>query len=139
MESIHAPRVLLVLPQLPQDTAGGAPRSLTTICEMLVASGFQVRALAVTACGETKRKPTQILRELGIDYKVEKRKRPELVFEHRGIPYRVMDVAGLPIMGWENVYGCHFDAAFDDELRTFQPDVVFTYGGTESDRRRFQR
>jgi glycosyltransferase involved in cell wall biosynthesis len=139
MDSSHAPRVLLVLPQLPQDTAGGAPRSLTTICEMLVCAGFEVRALAVTASGDIKRKPVEILRYLGIQYKVEKRKRPELVYEYRGVPYRVMDVSGLPIMGWENIYGRHFDAAFDEELRNFRPDVLFTYGGTEADRRRFER
>jgi len=51
----------------------------------------------------------------------------------------VIDVSGLPIMGWENVYGRHFDELFDEELRSFQPDVLFTYGGTEADRRRFQR
>ncbi|MGZ4815938.1 MAG: glycosyltransferase family 4 protein [Terriglobales bacterium] len=139
MDSSHAPRVLLVLPQFPQDTAGGAPRSLTNICEMLVCAGFEVRALAVTASGDTKRKPAEILRHLGIQYKVEERKRPELVYKYRGVPYRVMDVSGLPIMGWENVYGRHFDAAFDEELRSFQPDVLFTYGGTDADRRRFQR
>src|SRR4051812_7053121 len=118
MDPSRAPRVLLVLPQLPQDTAGGAPRSLTTVCEMLVCAGFQVRALAVTSCGDSKRKPQEILRHLGIEYRAEKRKRPEVVYEYRGVSYRVMDVSGLPIMGWENVYGRHFDAAFDEELRT---------------------
>jgi hypothetical protein len=30
------PSLLLVLPQLPQDSASGAARSLHTLCEMLV-------------------------------------------------------------------------------------------------------
>ena len=139
MDSSFAPRVLLVLPQLPQDTAGGAPRSLSTICEMLVAAGFRVRALAVSACGDVKTKPQDILRRLGIEFRIERHRRTELLFEYRGIPYRILEVNGLGIMEWERIYGRYFDALFDEELRTFQPDVVFTYGGTEADRRRFHR
>jgi len=139
MDSSFAPRVLLVLPQLPQDTAGGAPRSLATICEMLVCAGFQVRALAVSACGDPTVDPRKILSQLGIEFRVEHRKRPEWVFERRGIPYRIMDVGGLGFTEWPKVYGRHFDAIFDEELRTFQPDVLFTYGGTEADRKRFHR
>jgi len=42
-------RLLLCLPQMPQDPASGAARSMRTICEMLAGSGWTVRVLATTA------------------------------------------------------------------------------------------
>jgi glycosyltransferase involved in cell wall biosynthesis len=140
MGSSFAPRVLLVLPQLPQDPAAGAARSLTTICEMLAASGFEVRALAVTASenpATTKAHP--VLHSLGIEFVIERRKRPELRFTHRGIAFRLIDTAGLSPLKWPKIYGRHFDAAFDEELNTFQPDAIFTFGGSADDVRRHRR
>ena len=140
MDSSRSPRVLLVLPQLPQDPAAGAPRSLTNICEMLAASGFCVRALAVTASESRKPiKPDAALRDLGIDFIQERRKRPEFRFEHRGVSYRLIDVAGLSVIGWQDVFGHVFDNAFDEELRNFRPDAIFTYGGLPGDLRRQER
>lgn len=140
MDSSFAPRVLLVLPQLPQDPAAGAARSLTTICEMLAACGFKVRVLAVTASEDKSAKDIKpILQGLGIEFSVQRRKRPEFTFQHRGIDYRLIDVGGLSTIEWQKVLGRHFDAAFDDELRAFEPDVVFTYGGFDDDIRRHER
>lgn len=140
MDSSFAPRVLLVLPQLPQDPAAGAARSLTTICEMLAAAGFQVRALAVTASEDRTATSAQpILQGMGIQFSVVQRKRPEITFAHRGVGFRLIDVGGLSPLGWQKIFGRHFDSAFDDELRTFHPDVVFTYGGLEADVRRHHR
>ncbi len=45
MKPARVPRLLLLLPQLPQDPASGAARSLTSICELLNYSGWRVRAL----------------------------------------------------------------------------------------------
>lgn len=140
MDSSFAPRVLLVLPQLPQDPAAGAARSLTTISEMLAASGFLVRALAVTASEDKTAKDIKpILRDVGIEFSVQRRKRPEFTFQNRGISYRLIDVGGLSLIEWQKVFNRPFDAAFDDELRTFEPDVIFTYGGSEGDLRRHER
>jgi len=140
MDSSFAPRVLLVLPQFPQDPAAGAPRSLVNICEMLVASGFQVRALAISASESGKPiKPEKLLDDLKIKFQIESRKRPELVFCHRGVSFRVIDVAGLTMTKAYEVYGQYFDAAFDEELRNFQPDAIFTYGGLDADIRRQRR
>jgi glycosyltransferase involved in cell wall biosynthesis len=140
MDSSFAPRVLLVLPQFPQDPAAGAPRSLTNICEMLASSEFQVRALANTASESGKAiQPGKILSDLAIDFRIEQRKRHEYVFCHRGVSFRVIDIAGLSMTKADKIYGHHFDDAFDDELRTFQPDAIFTYGGLESDIRRHRR
>jgi glycosyltransferase involved in cell wall biosynthesis len=140
MDSSRSPRVLLVLPQLPQDPAAGAPRSLTTISELLAASGFSVHALAATA-SESRNllKPETALRDLGIDFSTERRKRPEYRFQHRGISFRLIDVAELSVTGWQEVFGHAFDTAFDEELRSFAPDVIFTYGGLPGDLRRHER
>jgi len=140
MDSSRSPRVLLVLPQFPQDPAAGAPRSLTTICGLLAASGFSVRGLAVTA--SVSRNPIKAetaLRDLGIAFSTERRKRPEFRYQHRGISFRLIDVAELSFPAWMDVFGRVFDSAFDEELRTFQPDVVFTYGGLPADQRRQER
>jgi glycosyltransferase involved in cell wall biosynthesis len=140
MHSSFAPRVLLVLPQLPQDPAAGAARSLTTICEMLAASGFEVRALAVTASENPAATQAQpVLHGLGIEFSIERRKRPELRFTHRGIAFRLIDTSGLSPLKWPKIYGRHFDSAFDEELNTFQPDAIFTFGGSADDLRRHRR
>lgn len=139
MDSSFAPRVLLVLPQLPQDPAAGAPRSLTSISELLASSGFQVRCLAVTASESAATDARAVLHELGIKFSVQRRKRPEILFERRGICFRLLDIGSLSVHRWQEVFNRNFDDAFDDELRTFNPDIVFTYGGTDADRRRFHR
>jgi len=43
-------RILLALPQLPQDPASGAARSTRTMCEMLAAAGAEVHAVATWGC-----------------------------------------------------------------------------------------
>ena len=40
-----SPRLLMVLPQMPQDPASGAARSMRTICEMLAGAEWTVRVL----------------------------------------------------------------------------------------------
>lgn len=132
------PRVLLVLPQLPQDPAAGAARSLTIISEMLAAAGFAVRALAVTTSqGAGHLDTPAYLNSLGINPKVEKHvQRRELRFSQRGIEFRLLDVGELSLTDWEAVLGRQFDRLFDDELRAFRPQIVFTYGGSEGERRR---
>ena len=132
------PRVLLVLPQLPQDPAAGAARSLTIISEMLAAAGFAVRALAVTASqGAGHLDAPAYLDSLGINPQVERHvQRRELRFSQRGIDFRLLDVGELTLADWETALGRQFDRLFDDELRDFHPDIVFTYGGSGGERRR---
>src|SRR5262245_12243 len=83
-----APRVLLVLPQLPQDPTSGAARSMTGICELLAESGFEIRALATSLTEARHANPQTVLEGLGIS--VERRTKPvlELVYEHHGIAFR---------------------------------------------------
>jgi len=130
---------------MPQDPSSGAARSLTTICEMLAESGFAVRALATTATESAIRvEPLAYLRSLGCDLRVApghtgKRVRPEIEFTRRNIAYRLLDIGTRSAAKWERVCGRQFDLAFDDEVHSFKPDVLFTFGGSPADLHRHLR
>jgi glycosyltransferase involved in cell wall biosynthesis len=133
------PSVLLVLPQLPQDPASGAARSLNTICHMLAEAGFAVRALATTASElETKQKAEEYLHSLGLTVSTSRASgaRPELVFVERGVSYRLLDTGHQAYLAWPKLYNRQFDGMFDQELRQFQPDILFTFGGSPGDEAR---
>jgi glycosyltransferase involved in cell wall biosynthesis len=138
-------RILFVVPQMPQDPSSGAARSLTTICEMLAESGFAVRALGTTGTESAAHlDPLAYLRDLGCDVQVAagrtgNRVRPELHFTKRNIAYRLLDIGRKALSHWEQTCGRQFDLAFDDELHRFQPDILFTYGGSSGDVHRLQR
>jgi len=138
-------RILLVLPQMPQDPASGAARSVRTICEMLAGAGFAVHALATTATERGgQADPVEYLQAAGLGVTIipghtKERTRPELRFRNRGIDYHLLHVGNRPVLGWEAVCGRQFDQLFDETLRAFRPDILFTYGGTPGDRRRHQR
>jgi len=138
-------RLLLVLPQMPQDPASGAARSVRTICEMLAGAGFTVRALATTATERGgQADPVEYLRAAGLDVTVipghtKERTRPELRFRKRGIDYHLLHVGNRRVLGWEAVCGRQFDQLFDETLRAFQPEILFTYNSSPADRRRHQR
>jgi glycosyltransferase involved in cell wall biosynthesis len=143
--SLSGARLLLVLPQLPQDPASGAARSTRTMCEMLAAAGAEVRAVATTAserAGRTDSVP--FLRDLGIQPTVlpghhADRVRPELEFADRGIHYRLLDVGPRDMHAWQKVLGSQFDRIFDDELHDFRPDLLLAFGGRPGDSRRYER
>ena len=135
------PSLLLVLPQLPHDPASGAARDLTTICEMLTA-GFRVRALATTATELAQQQDAEeYLRSQAIRVTKTRKsgERPELAFERRGIGYRLLDTAPSSVMGWQKLYNRQFDLMFDQELQRFDPDLIFTFGGSPEDVRRRRR
>lgn len=137
------PRILLVLPQLPQDPSSGAARTAQTAVEMALESGFEVRALATTATERaTHSDPVAYLRSLGIEPEI----RPasskgarELRFRQRGIPYTLLDTGRFGLMQWEKTHGRQFDRLFDEALETYDPDIIFTYGGLPGDIRRLRR
>lgn len=135
----------MVLPQLPQDPASGAARSVRTICEMLAAAGLEVHAVATTATERaTKTEAVSFLREMGIAPHVERgrtkeRVRPELSFNHRGVRYRLLDVGPRDMHAWQKVHGRQFDLLFDHELHSFQPDFLLAFGGLPGDFKRYER
>lgn len=145
IDRLRGARLLLVLPQLPQDPASGAARSTRTMCEMLAAAGAEVRAVATTASERTGRVDSvAFLRELGIECTVhrgrsEGRVRPELEFRDRGIDYRLLDVGPRDMHAWQKVVGSQFDLMFDRELHRFRPDLLLGFGGLPNDERRYER
>jgi len=135
----------MVLPQLPQDPASGAARSTRTICEMLAAVGFEVHALGTTAT-ERQQKTTALayLAGLGVRPKLDpghtkQRVRPELSFLSRNVQYRLLDTGSRGMHGWQQVLGRQFDQLFDEEIRNFRPDILFTFGGLPGDVKRHER
>jgi glycosyltransferase involved in cell wall biosynthesis len=143
--SLRGARLLLVLPQLPQDPASGAARSTRTMCEMLAAAGAGVRAIATTASERAGRADSaSFLRDLGIQPTVQRghtsdRVRPELEFDDRGIHYRLLDVGPRDMNAWQKVVGSQFDRIFDHELHSFRPDLLLAFGGLPGDVRRYER
>jgi glycosyltransferase involved in cell wall biosynthesis len=136
----QSPRVLLVLPELPQNPASGAARSLTSICEILAAAGFSVHCLAVTATELAgKLDIRKHLKALGIGSPMPRPSHRQLVFTSKGIDFRLLEVGKHTPVTWDRVHGARFDLLFDDELKNFQPDIVFTYGGSDRERQRRSR
>jgi glycosyltransferase involved in cell wall biosynthesis len=137
------PRILLSLPQMPQDPASGAARTAQTAVEMALEGGFDVRALGTTATERgSQADPLEYLRSLSLDVRVKppsSSNRREFRFTQRGIPYTLLDTGRFGIAQWERTHGRQFDILFDAELEAFEPDIVFTYGGLEGDLRRHQR
>ncbi|HEY6485957.1 MAG TPA: glycosyltransferase [Candidatus Cybelea sp.] len=62
-----------------------------------------------------------------------------LRFEDRNVSYTLVDTQSLGIARWPESAGATYDRLFDDELNSFRPDVLFTYGGHLDDRRRHHR
>ncbi len=143
--SLTGEKLLLVLPQLPQDPASGAARSTRTMCEMLAGAGVEVHAIATTASERFGRVDTaSYLRELGIDPHVlpgrtAGRVRPELEFTDRGIYYHLLDVGQRDMQAWQKIVGQQFDRIFDRELQSFRPDLLLAFGGLPGDQRRYER
>lgn len=134
-------RLLIVLPQLPQDPASGAARSTRTIGEMLASAGAEVRTVATTASERgTHADSIAYLRELGIQPEVHKGgTRPELTFADRGIHYHLLDVGHRDMHAWQKIVGTQFDLIFDRELHSFRPDLLLSFGGLPGDVRRLER
>ena len=103
------PRILLALPQMPQDPASGAARTAQTAVEMAVEGGFEVRALGTTATERgSKADPLTYLQSIGLDVQVTaptNKNRREFRFVQRGIHYTLLDTARQGVIQWEPTYG----------------------------------
>src|ERR1700691_5338988 len=117
------PRILMALPQMPQDPASGAARTAQTALEMAADAGFEVRALGTTATERgTKADPLTYLQSLGLDVQVKPsspQNRREFRFRQRGIPYTLLDTGRLGVIHWEAAHGRRFDQLFDAEIESF--------------------
>jgi glycosyltransferase involved in cell wall biosynthesis len=142
------PRLLLLLPQLPQDPASGAARSMRTICELLATAGWSVRALATTATeSATPIDAQDYLQGLGLPATIRppsravyKHDRPVIEFaDPRGIHYQLLDTGALRMTGWQDAHGSQFNRLYQRELADHRPDIVFGFGGSPADVERFTR
>jgi len=142
------PRLLLLLPQLPQDPASGAARSLRTAVEMLATAGWSVRSLAVTASEGAL--PVPVADYLsGMDLSVSVRAPNRAVYKHdrpvmefsdsRGIFYQLLDTGTHPPAAWQVEHGTQFNRLYQRELADHRPDIVFGYGGYPPDVERYFR
>ena len=134
-------RLLLALPQMPQDPASGAARTAQTACEMAAQSGFGVRALGTTATerGITAT-ATDYLCSAGTEFRQSTvAQRRVLEFTQRGVSYRLLDTGKESPVSWEKAYGRAYDLLFDEELERFTPDLVLTFGGLPGDLHRHRR
>jgi len=133
----------MALPQMPQDPASGAARTAQTALEMAHEAGFEVRALATTATERgSKADPLTFLQSMDLEVDVKppsNKNRREFRFVQRGIPYTLLDTGRLGVTRWGPSHDRQFDLLFDEELASFPPDILFTYGGLAGDVRRHRR
>ncbi len=133
----------MALPQMPQDPASGAARTAQTAVEMAAEAGFEVRAVATTATERgSKADPLTYLQSIGLEVDVKppsNKNRREFRFVQRGIPYTLLDTGRLGVTKWGPSHDRQFDILFDQELESFSPDILFTYGGLPGDVRRHRR
>lgn len=136
---LRGTRVLLALPQLPQDPASGAARSMRTIAMMLSDAGADVRAVGTTAsergvafnaieylqaAGLRPRftRPGRRTRDFGV-----------LSFVDGAIRCTLAHTPGRSPETAEDGFPGALDAVFDTELTAHKPDIVLTFGGRPED------
>jgi glycosyltransferase involved in cell wall biosynthesis len=130
-------RILLLLSQLPQDPASGAARSMRTISEFLACGGFEVRALATTASEGAADDHDETVRQALPAIPLEKAARHGIFeFESGGINYTLLYTPECNPATWEEKHGSRFNDLFRKILADFQPDILFTYGGSAAERAR---
>lgn len=136
---------MLVLPQMPQDPASGAARSMRTICEMLASftERFDVRAVVCTGTEHASPEPADdVLTADGIEPEIEAstRARPRVLrFSKHGVRYAMLDTGPTILHKASPETNRAFDELLDEECRDFRPDQVFTFGGQPSEMARRKR
>jgi glycosyltransferase involved in cell wall biosynthesis len=134
--------VLLLLPQMPQDPASGAARSMRTIAEILAASGFRVTALATTATERAmKLDAVKFLRAAGCEIAIDRRGAigrgvPFLQFNQNRISDTLLHTGEYGISDWQSRFGKQFEGLFRATFVKSHPDILFTFGGRPEDQRR---
>lgn len=133
-----------MLSQFSHDPAGGAVRSLRTICEMLASSpdgAFRVAAIGTTATDHRAGIDARaVLREQGLSVYEERpadaRQCATLRFMQRGIEYALLDTGPLRAREWHEPHGKQYDDALLVLLKRLAPHVVLTMGALPPERAR---
>jgi glycosyltransferase involved in cell wall biosynthesis len=130
-------RLLVLLPQLPDDPASGAARTVTTIAGLMAAAGFEVEAIATTANeGYHPFSLAESLSHLGVR---EAREQGPMRFVRRGVVYSLLDSGGRGIRDSMHDLATEYDGLVDEALARFRPHVVLTYGGSAREVERQRR
>ena len=139
-------RLLLVLPQLPQDPSSGAARSMCSVCEILARAGWEVRVVATTATeNDAPIAAPDFLRSLGYAVKVVPPNRT--IYRHDRAVLEFSDDAGIAFRLLEKEKDrafasedrSQFNRLYQQALREFRPAIVYGYGGTAADVERYKR
>lgn len=137
--------VLMLMSQLPQDPASGAPRSDRTVSELLAKAGFRVRCLATTATEQSKPgSALEILRMMGITPTTTGALGGRAVhrFEQRGIEYTLLETGEHTMESWlrennaQREHNAQYDALSQRMLVQEMPYMTYAYGGLPEERAR---
>lgn len=133
-------RVLILLSQLPHDPASGAARTVKNIGELLATRGHAVECVAVTASEHVAPDdPVDVLHRAGAipaPSDADRRAGTILRFTQAGVQHHLLNTGRARILGWSPALEHQFNELFDERLRDFKPDIVFTYGGHPAELRR---
>ncbi|MGD9689565.1 MAG: glycosyltransferase [Phycisphaerales bacterium] len=145
-----ARRVLLLLSQLPHDPTSGAALTMLALSRLLARAGMNVRAIATSAIeGAAPLALLPLLAGRGIRAEVDRRAavgkgRPVVRFRDEGgahggagsVHCTILDVGKVALKDWEFLHGAQFNRLVMNELESFSPDVVLTFGGQPAEQSR---
>jgi glycosyltransferase involved in cell wall biosynthesis len=112
---------------------------------MLAAGGFSVEALGTTAvdwginnaAAQAPRDPLAHLRAAGA---APIHDRAGIVrFRLRGVEYSLLDTGALRADEWQSHFGSQFDELFNERMKSFEPQVVLTFGASPAEQARQRR
>lgn len=136
-------RLLVLLSQNPLDPAGGAARTIDSICRLLTPSGYEIEMLGTDASdfiNEASRiSAAEQLRAVGLEpEELTEDTTPITRARRDGITYTLLETGGWRVGFPHPFHVPRFDHLFIKLMRRFKPDIVLTFGATTLERRRQQ-
>lgn len=130
-------RVLVLLPQLPDDPASGAARTVTTIAGLMASAGHEVELIGTTANeGHRRLSSEAAIAHLGTPATQQD---GVLGLTRRGVSYSLLDAGGAGIASAMTTLADHYDELVDATVARLRPNLVVTFGGSERDVARQRR
>lgn len=115
-------RVFIAIGQTPFDPTSGAATATLHLAELLVLQGNEVRVLSTTGTEGPH------VGEL-----------PSGSLVERGVYYRILAVPFEQRHSWHHLMGQKYDTFFDETIRSWEPDALFTFGDEAPDVSRRKR
>jgi len=133
----QALRLLVLLPQLPDDPASGAARTVTTIAGLMASAGHEVESIATSANeGHNRMTLEAALAHLGAGATS---RGSGMRFSRRDVHYTLLDAGGAGIAAAMTALADRYDRLVDDAVDRLRPDAVLTFGGSSRDVARQRR